>query len=87
MFVFMLGVYCLMFLFCVIVCVLEMVISDFWFIFDKELFVVLIFLGCIYIISFIVNFLIYGFLDNMFWKKCKVLFRNCICSWIRIIVV
>lgn len=87
MFVLMSGVYCLTLLPRVTVRVLEMVISDFWFILDKESLVALTFLGRIYIISFIVNPLIYGFLDNMFRKKCKALFRNCICSRTRITVV
>lgn len=87
MFVLMSGVYCLTLLPRVTVRVLEMVISDFWFILDKESLVALTFLGRIYIISFIVNPLIYGFLDNMFRKKCKALFRNCICSRTRITAV
>lgn len=87
MFVLMSGVYCLTLLPRVTVRVLEMVISDFWFILDKESLVALTFLARIYIISFIVNPLIYGFLDNMFRKKCKALFRNCICSRTRITAV
>lgn len=87
MFVLMSGVYCLTLLPRVTVRVLEMVTSDFWFILDKESLVALTFLGRIYIISFIVNPLIYGFLDNMFRKKCKALFRNCICSRTRITAV
>lgn len=87
MFVLMSGVYCLTLLPRVTVRVLEMVTSDFWFILDKESLVALTFLARIYIISFIVNPLIYGFLDNMFRKKCKALFRNCICSRTRITAV
>lgn len=84
MFVLMSGVYCLTLLPRVTVRVLEMVIVDFWFTLDNDSLVALTFLARIYIISFIVNPLIYGFLDNMFRKKCKALFRNCICSRTRI---
>lgn len=87
MFVLMSGVYCLTLLPRVTVRVLEMVIVDFWFTLDNDSHVALTFLARIYIISFIVNPLIYGFLDNMFRKKCKALFRNCICSRTRITVV
>lgn len=87
MFVLMSGVYCLTLLPRVTVRVLEMVIVDFWFTLDSDSHVALTFLARIYIISFIVNPLIYGFLDNMFRKKCKALFRNCICSRTRITVV
>lgn len=87
MFVLMSGVYCLTLLPRVTVRVLEIVIVDFWFTLDNDSHVALTFLARIYIISFIVNPLIYGFLDNMFRKKCKALFRNCICSRTRITVV
>lgn len=87
MFVLMSGVYCLTLLPRVSIRVLEMVTVDFWFILDKDTFVALTFLARIYIISFIVNPLIYGFLDNMFRKKCKELFRNCKCSRTRTTVM
>lgn len=79
MFVLMSGVYCLTILPRVIVRVLEMAIDKFWFILEQNSFVALTFLARTYIISFIVNPLIYGFFDNMFRKKCKKLFRICYC--------
>ncbi|XP_061183332.1 uncharacterized protein LOC133191602 [Saccostrea echinata] len=79
MFVLMSAVYCCSLLPRVIVRVLEVAVTNFWFNLDREKLVAMTFLARIYIISFIVNPLIYGFFDNKFRKKCKRLFRNCDC--------
>lgn len=79
MFVIMSAVYCCSLLPRVIVRVLEMAVTNFWFKLDRETLVAMTFLARIYIISFIVNPVIYGFFDNKFRKKCKRLLKNCNC--------
>lgn len=79
MFVIMSAVYCFSLLPRVIVRVLEMAITNFWFILGRDKLVTMTFLSRVYIISFVANPFIYGFCDNKFRKKCKRLFKSCCC--------